>query len=174
MNNRSAERPESLESAASPGVAGAFAPACTVAGGGSAGFAFDFGTSPHGLSAGLHQTEQETREPLSCHPSSAKPVLPLPEVYRSYKVQSACKKIQAAAKEHFYPLVFTGSQIKHMKRALSIALDDAIEALECEPADFHHEIQPDIDAYNDIQQALRLAIASRGNEANEGWRETVI
>ena len=36
--------------------------------------AFDFGTSPHGLSAELHRTDQETGGASSCHPP-AKPVL---------------------------------------------------------------------------------------------------
>ena len=169
MNNRAAAGPESLESAALPGVAGALAPACTGAGCAAADLAFDVGTSPHGLSADLPLSDQETREPSSELPP-AKPVLPLPEVYRSDKVRSDCRKIQAAAKEHFYPLVFTGSQMKHIQRAISLALDDAIEALDCEPADYHHEIQPDIDAYNQIQQVLRLAKSARGGETNEGWR----
>jgi len=62
----------------------------------SAARGFDFGTSPHGLPADLSQTEQETRGAGSDCPS-AKPLLPLPEVFRSPKVLAAKGALEAAA-----------------------------------------------------------------------------
>jgi hypothetical protein len=56
-------------------------------------FAFDLGTSPHGLSVELPLPEQET-EGASCDLPSAKPVLPL--VFRTAKVRQACRCIRAA------------------------------------------------------------------------------
>jgi len=53
-------------------------------------FGFDFGTSPHGLSAGLPLSHQETAEEAASCPSPAKPLLTLPGIYRSEKVRSAC------------------------------------------------------------------------------------
>ena len=63
--------------------------------------------------------------------------------------------------------------MKRMERALSLAIDDAIEAMSDEPH-ARDEIRPDIDAYNHILQALRLAKSARGGETNEGWRGAVL
>jgi hypothetical protein len=54
---------------------------------------FDVGTSPHGLSAELPVSNQETPEAASC-PLSAKQVLPL--VFRTQQVRNACRAIRAA------------------------------------------------------------------------------
>ena len=93
----------------------------------------------------------------------------VPEVFKSPQVVKSCRKIQKAAREAHYPLVFTASQMKHMERALSLAIDDAIEAMSDEP-DGRHEIQPYLDAYNEIFAALNLARASNKGKANEDWR----
>ncbi|MGA7595003.1 MAG: hypothetical protein WCA64_07395 [Gallionella sp.] len=94
----------------------------------------------------------------------------LPKVFCSDKVQSACCSIKAAAAEHHYPMVLSASQMKRVERALSIAIDDAIEALSDEP-NARHEIQPDIDAYNQIYTLFKLAkAANKGVHPNEDWR----
>ncbi len=149
-------------------------PACTVKKPDFvAGFGFDVavdvGTSPHGLSADLHLADQETPEAASLH-SPAKPLLTLPLVYRSEKLRSDCRKIKAAAAEHHYPLVLTGAQMKLVESAVSLAIDEAIEALNCEPADVHHEIQPYVDSYNQIYRLLCLAKSARKGEPGDHWQ----
>lgn len=131
--------------------------------------AADLVTSPHGLAAGLPVPDQETLDAPLCL-LSAKPVLTSPEVYRSPQVQESCRIIQAAAAEHYYPLVVSASQMKHIERAISLALDEAIDALDCEPADCHHEIQPDVDAFNQIQALLKLARSSRKGSPGDHWK----
>jgi hypothetical protein len=132
---------------------------------------FDFGTSPHGLSAEHPQAVGKPAEESGCaHP--AKPVLAAPEVYRSEKVRSACRTIKAAAAEHHYPLVLSASQMRRVERALSLAIEDAIQAMSDEPHG-RHEIQPDIDAYNQIHRLLeqsRLSHKAHKGQPNDDWR----
>lgn len=49
--------------------------------------------------------------------------------------------------------------MKHVQEALRLAIEDAIEAMSDEPGG-RHEIQPDIDAYNQIWIALKQAKAA--------------
>lgn len=135
--------------------------------------AVDLGTSPHGLAAELPLPHQETPDASSCR-LPAKPLLTLPGVYRSEKVRSACRTIKAAAAEHHYPLVLSASQMKHIERAISLALNEAIEALDCEPSDCHHEIQPDVDAFNQIHALLKQARTYRKGGKNELWQEDAL
>jgi hypothetical protein len=134
--------------------------------------ALELGISPHGLAAGLPVPHQETLGAPFCL-LSAKPVLTSPEVYRSPQVQESCRIIQAAAVEHYYPLVLSASQMKRVERALSLAIDDAIQAMSDEP-EGRHEIQPHIDAYNEIYLALRSSRqnhkAHKGGQGNDHWR----
>jgi len=93
-------------------------------------------------------------------------------VYRSEKVRSACRTIKAAAAEHHYPLVFSASQMRRVERALSLAIEDAIQAMSDEP-EGRHEIQPDIDAYNQIHRVLqqaRLNHKAHKGQPNDDWR----
>lgn len=139
---------------------------------------FDFGTSPHGLPADGSVSDQETdgtsgnRFDASWQAPQERAELPL--VYCGEEVQRACRSIQAAAKQHHYPLVLSTIQMKRLERALSLALDDAIQALEDEP-ECVHEIQPDIDGYNQICALLKLAkAANKGGYANEDWRGSAL
>jgi hypothetical protein len=73
--NKQPEFPaENLDLAAQSGVAGASAPAPAGQDSHAVDSGFDFGTSPHGLSADLLLPVQETPEASSCD-SPAKPVL---------------------------------------------------------------------------------------------------
>jgi hypothetical protein len=94
-----------------------------------------------------------------------------PGVYHTAELEESCRIIEAAAvaAEHYYPLVLTGSQMKLVERAVSLACDDAIEAMRGEPEDCHHEIEPDIDAYNLISAALKLARSSRKGVVGDHW-----
>jgi hypothetical protein len=95
-----------------------------------------------------------------------------PEVYHTAELQESCRIIEAAAAaaEHYYPLVLTGSQMKLVERAVSLACDDAIEAMRDEPEDCHLEIEPDIDAYNLISALLKLATSSRKGSVGDHWQ----
>lgn len=76
---------------------------------------FAFGTSPHGLSADLSQTDQETRGAESGCPS-AKPVLTAPEVYRSPQVLASQGSLAAAAAgrpRKLHAFEFTESEFLH-------------------------------------------------------------
>jgi hypothetical protein len=65
-------------------------------------------------------------------------------------------------------MVLTATQMKLVQQALRLAIEDAIEAMSDEP-DGRHEIQPDIDAYNQINAALKQAkAANMGGRSEEG------
>jgi CheY-like chemotaxis protein len=87
-----------------------------------------------------------------------------PTVYTTPSVLESCRIIRQRAREAHYPLVLTATQMKLVQQALRLAIEDAIEAMSDE-SDGRHEIQPDIDAYNQIHAALKQA-----KEANMGGR----
>lgn len=93
----------------------------------------------------------------------------LPDVFAEPRTQEVMRSIRKAAGEMHYPVVLSGSQMKHMIQALSEAIDGAIEALNCEPAEYHREIKPYLDAYNGIYRTLKAAKAAH-KTVNENWR----
>jgi hypothetical protein len=130
-------------------------------------FAFDLGTSPHGLSADLPETVGKARELGTCAPSASSG-FGVPEVFRTPQVLRDSAFIRQRAREAHYPMVLTATQMKHVQEALRLAIEDAIEALEEEPHG-RDEIQPDIDAYNQINAALKQAkAANMGGRSEEG------
>lgn len=151
--------------------------------------AVDVGISPHGLSAGLLPAVQETGEAVELLLSGRPPlqqqaetrnddtcfgfpvnsgVSPgaLPDVFTDPEIQATIRGIKREAREAHYPLVLSGSQMKLVEQAISDAIDGAIEALDCEPAECHREIKPYFDAYNQIYLVLKAAKAAR-KTANE-------
>ena len=92
----------------------------------------------------------------------------LPAVFAAPAVQETMRSIQKAAGETHYPLVISGSQMHLVERAISLAIDDVIEAMSDEPHG-RDEIKPDLDAYNQIYSVLRAAKAAHKNP-NDNWR----
>jgi hypothetical protein len=135
-------------------------------------FAFDLGTSPHGLSADLPEAVRNLAARSDCAPP-AKPGFGVPEVFRTPQVLKDSAFIKQRAREHHYPLVLTATQMKHVQGALSLAIEDAIEAMSDEPGG-RHEIQPDIDAYNEIYIALKQAKAANRGAKNEDWQGSML
>jgi hypothetical protein len=91
-----------------------------------------------------------------------------PTVYTTPSVLESCRIIRQRAREAHYPLVLTATQMKLVQQALRLAIEDAIEAMSDEP-DGRHEIQPDIDGYNQIHAALKQAkAANMGGRSEEG------
>lgn len=83
----------------------------------------------------------------------------LPDVFTAPEVREACRAVRRAAGEAHYPLVLSASQMKLMERAVSLAIDEAIDAMRDEPGG-RHEIKPSLDAYNQIYRALKAAKAA--------------
>jgi len=82
--------------------------------------AVDVGTSPHGLSADLPVSHQETREGLRDLPPASQQALKaarMPEVYRSPEVLKSCAGIHAAAvkqKRERHRLELTDCEFLHV------------------------------------------------------------
>jgi hypothetical protein len=130
-------------------------------------FAFDLGTSPHGLPADLPVAVSNLAARSDCAPSASSG-FGVPEVFRTSQVLKDSGFIRQRAREAHYPLVLTATQMKLVQQALRLAIEDAIEAMSDEP-DGRHEIQPDIDGYNQIHAALKQAkAANMGGRSEEG------
>lgn len=83
----------------------------------------------------------------------------LPAVFAAAEVREACRAVRRAAGEAHYPLVLSASQMKLVEWAVSLAIDEAIDAMKDEPGG-RHEIKPSLDAYNQIYRALKAAKAA--------------
>lgn len=92
----------------------------------------------------------------------------LPSVYAAPRIQDDARDIKRAAGEQHYPLVLSASQMELVERAVSDAVDGAIQAMSDEP-DGRDEIQPYVDAYNQLHRVFRAAKAAK-TTPNENWR----
>ena len=117
-------------------------------------FAVDLGTSPHGLPADLPEDDGEYSERPGCAPPASSG-FGVPEVFRTPQVLKDSAFIRQRAREAHYSIVLTATQMKHVRKALRLAIEAVIEAMSDELGG-RHEIQPDIDAYNQIYAALGL------------------
>lgn len=97
-------------------------------------------------------------------------VLPrvLPSVYAAPRIQDDARDIKRAAAEAHYPLVLSASQMELVERAVSDAVDGAIQAMSDDP-DGRDEIKPYVDAYNQLHRVFRAAKAAK-TTPNENWR----
>lgn len=87
----------------------------------------------------------------------------LPSVFASPEIQEAGRSIRQAASEAHYPLVLSASQMDFVERAVSDALDAAIQAMSDEPYG-RDEIQPYVDAYNQLYRIFKAAKVAKNRQ----------
>jgi hypothetical protein len=160
----------------------------------------DVGTSPHGLSVELPESAQETLEGSGLS-FPAKPLLTFGKPGGDALVEEPDAELEDALDEEeaegarpygceagfrksggrngrrpiYYPLVLSAAQMDDMERAVSLAIQDAVDALE-EEAEFAHEIQPSLDGFNQLYLLLQAAKNTYGKGravANECWRQAM-
>ena len=131
--------------------------------------AVNLGTGPHGLSADLPENEGEYSERPGCAPPASSG-FGVPEVFRTPQVLKDSAFIRQRAREAHYSIVLTATQMKHVRKALRLAIEAVIEGMSDEPGG-RHEIQPDIDAYNQIYAALKQSKAVNMGTRNHHWAE---
>ena len=93
-----------------------------------------------------------------------------PTVYTTPGVLESCRIIRQRAREAHYPMVLTATQMKHVRKALRLAIEAVIEAMSDELGG-RHEIQPDIDAYKQIYAALKQSKAVKLATHDHPWAE---
>jgi hypothetical protein len=140
---------------------------------------FDFGTSPHGLAAGLPQAYQETPG-VSSDPSPAKPVLTSPEIYRDPQVLESCRIIEEAAKKpkQVFTIALTEAQLLHAwsqsERTLNRTLKNIRRGL-CVEEDSHverslYELLDDV-VYSRLSWVSKARAVIAGNvKGSSTWR----
>jgi hypothetical protein len=135
---------------------------------------FDVGTSPHGLAAELHQTEQETPETSSCHPP-AKPLLTSPDIYRNVELLESCRIIEEAAAKRssgFFGLTLTQEQCSHLAFAVLEQIESLEESYEADEPEVKDGLRCLLEVQRMLKRAAKQHAVKTGNaKGGSTWRK---